>query len=284
MCIKVAILANWLRIFVPTGTRNAFYWTLHVLIWTNVLYYTITTFTEVFRCWPREKIWNPWFEGGTCSVDVLGQNLATSVLNFISDTVILAIPQWVIWHLNMSRDQKVGLSLLFVVGLGFVSLQYHHDYETNRALFRAWTMGVVRTVYFVNLLHSDDVTYQMTGVALWTIWEVTTGFLIMGIPAFPRIAKAVPVPDAVSSFFRSLTSGSRQNGSSGPKKWQMMYQPKSRQRRSVFEVESELNTHDLLSTSSVDESRSRSDDIRDPEMVHVRVTKGVAQNRQLQTV
>jgi hypothetical protein len=102
MCIKVAILANWLRIFVPTGTRNAFYWTLHVLIWTNVLYYTITTFTEVFRCWPREKIWNPWFEGGTCSVDVLGQNLATSVL-------------------NMSRDQKVGLSLLFVVGLGFVS-------------------------------------------------------------------------------------------------------------------------------------------------------------------
>lgn len=121
MCIKVAILANWLRIFVPTGTRNAFYWTLHVLIWTNVLYYTITTFTEVFRCWPREKIWNPWFEGGTCSVDVLGQNLATSVLNFISDTVILAIPQWVIWHLNMSRDQKVGLSLLFVVGLGFVS-------------------------------------------------------------------------------------------------------------------------------------------------------------------
>jgi hypothetical protein len=214
----------------------------------------------------------------------LGQNLATSVLNFISDTVILAIPQWVIWHLNMSRDQKVGLSLLFVVGLGFVSLQYHHDYETNRALFRAWAMGVVRTVYFVNLLHSDDVTYQMTGVALWTIWEVTTGFLIMGIPAFPRIAKAVPVPDAVSSFFRSLSSGSRQNGSSGPKKWQMMYKPKSRQRRSVFEVESELNTHDLLSTSSVDDSRSRNDDVRDPEMVHVRVTKGVAQNRQLQTV
>ena len=163
-------------------------------------------------------------------------------------------------------------------------LQYHHDYETNRTLFRAWTMGVVRTVYFVNLLHSDDVTYQMTGVALWTIWEVTTGFLIMGIPAFPRIAKAVPVPDAVSSFFRSLSSGSRQNGSSRPKKWQVMYKPKSRQRRSVFEVESELNTHDLLSTSSVDDSRSRSDDVRDPEMVHVRVTKGVAQNRQLQTV
>jgi hypothetical protein len=81
-----------------------------------------------------------------------------------------------------------------------------------------------------------------------------------------------------------LSSGSRQNGSSGPKKWQVMYNPKSRQRRSVFEVESELNTHDLLSISSVDDSRSRRDDVREPEMVHVRVTKGIPQNRQLQTV
>jgi hypothetical protein len=121
MCIKVAILTSWLRIFVPKGVRNGFYWTLHTLIWTNVLFYTITTFTEVFRCWPREKIWNPWFEGGSCAIDVLPQNLVTSVLNFISDSVILAIPQWVIWNLKMSRDQKLGMSLLFVVGLGFVN-------------------------------------------------------------------------------------------------------------------------------------------------------------------
>jgi hypothetical protein len=145
-------------------------------------------------------------------------------------------------------------------------------------------MGVVRTVYFVNLLSSEDVTYQMTGVALWTIWEVATGFLIMGIPAFPRIAKAVPVHEAVSSFFRSVSGGSGQSGSSSRNKWQVMYKPKSRRRRSVFEIGSELNTHDLLSTSSADDTRSSSDDVQEPEMVHVHVTKGVVQNRQLQTV
>jgi len=121
MCIKVAILTNWLRIFVPKGVRNALFWLLHILIWTNVVFYTITTITEVFRCWPREKIWNPWYEGGTCSLDILGQNLAVSVLNFISDTIILAIPQWIIWHLNLPRSQKWGISLLFVIGIGFVN-------------------------------------------------------------------------------------------------------------------------------------------------------------------
>jgi len=121
MCIKVAILTNWLRIFVPKGVRNALFWLLHILIWTNVVFYTITTITEVFRCWPREKIWNPWYEGGTCSLDILGQNLAVSVLNFISDTIILAIPQWIIWHLNLPPSQKWGISLLFVIGIGFVN-------------------------------------------------------------------------------------------------------------------------------------------------------------------
>jgi len=121
VCIKVAILTNWLRIFVPKGVRNTFYWVLHTLIWTNITFYTITTITEIFRCWPREKIWNPWYEGGICSVHILTQNLATSVLNFTSDTTILAIPQWVIWRLTLPPKQKYGMSVLFIIGIGFVN-------------------------------------------------------------------------------------------------------------------------------------------------------------------
>lgn len=49
MCIEVAILTNWLHIFVPKGVHNAFYWILHVLIRTNIVYDTITTSTEAFR-------------------------------------------------------------------------------------------------------------------------------------------------------------------------------------------------------------------------------------------
>lgn len=125
MCIKVAILVTWLRIFVPAGQRNAIFWILHTLIWVNIVFYVITTLTEIFRCWPREKIRNPFFEGGTCPLDIEAQNISTSVLNFISNTIIIVMPQWIIWKLQMPRSRKWGLSLLFVIGLGYVHSLTH---------------------------------------------------------------------------------------------------------------------------------------------------------------
>lgn len=243
LCIKAAILVNWLRIFVPAGVKNTTYWLLQGLLWVNVVFYVVTTFTEIFRCWPREKIWNSWFEGGTCMVNVEGQNIATSVLNFISDTTILAMPQWVIWHLHLSKKRKWGVSLLFVIGIG------------------AWTFGVVRTVYFVRLLHSEDVTYLMSGVAIWTIWEITTGFLIMGIPAIPRIAKTFPMSDSVASFFRSLTGkstgqspiGSEEQGNHRPVHYSS--KPKSRKKRGQWDI-TELETQDLVSPNDGGEAGS----------------------------
>ncbi len=121
MCIKVAILVTWLRIFVPAGQHTPTFWILHTLIWVNILYYVITTFTEIFRCWPLEAVWNPFLEGRSCLINVEAQNIATSVLNFISDTAILAMPQWIIWKLQMSRSRKRGLSFLFLIGIGCVS-------------------------------------------------------------------------------------------------------------------------------------------------------------------
>ncbi|KAI1203163.1 hypothetical protein F5X97DRAFT_159849 [Nemania serpens] len=231
LLIKVSILANWLRIFVPKGTRGPLFWILHTLIWTNVVFYFITTVTEIARCYPREKIWDPFFEGGTCTINVNDQNVATSVINFISDSTILAAPQWVIWKLQMSRSRKWGLSLLFVIGIG------------------AWVFGVVRLTYFIKLLSSEDATFLFSGIALWTILEVTTGFLIMGIPAFPRAAKMLPMSESVSTFFHSLWSRSGlSNTQISTPQWQF-YKPKPRKRRGLWDI-SEMETHDMLSVAS----------------------------------
>lgn len=120
MLIKAAILVSWLRIFVPAGQRNKLFWVSHALIWTNVIFYVVAIGSETFRCWPREKIWNPLYQGGHCSVDVKKQYVASSTLNVLSDSAILAVPQFVIWKLQMPRARKWGLSLLFVIGIGFV--------------------------------------------------------------------------------------------------------------------------------------------------------------------
>lgn len=123
MLIKVAILLTWVRIFVPAGQRNATFWILHSLIWATVIFYAIGFFSETFRCWPRQKIWDPWYEGGTCPINDAVHNVLNifcTVYNLVSDSAILAMPQWIIWKLQMSRDRKWGLSLLFVIGIGFV--------------------------------------------------------------------------------------------------------------------------------------------------------------------
>jgi hypothetical protein len=95
---------------VPTGTRNVLFWILHTLIWANAVFYFIGTFIEAFQCPPRDV--------GTprCNIDVVTYNLASGIINVISDLTILIAPHWVIWKLNMSSARKIGVSLLFLIG------------------------------------------------------------------------------------------------------------------------------------------------------------------------
>lgn len=46
--IKTSILLQYITVFV-THRRDFFHYTCHVLIWANVLFYTISTFTYLFE-------------------------------------------------------------------------------------------------------------------------------------------------------------------------------------------------------------------------------------------
>lgn len=75
------------------------------------------TLLEIWRCIPREKIWNPFFEGGRCYVKMGVTGFASGIVNIVSDFAILLLPQWVIWNLNTSKSKRAGVSVLFVIGL-----------------------------------------------------------------------------------------------------------------------------------------------------------------------
>jgi hypothetical protein len=120
MLLKVAILLSWVRTFVPMDQRNAMFWTSRILIWCNILFYGIGTTVEIGQCSPREKMWNPLYIGGNCiNIDIYMK--ASGVVNLVSDLVILVLPQAIIWKLRISRGRKVGISLLFAIGLMFVA-------------------------------------------------------------------------------------------------------------------------------------------------------------------
>lgn len=107
--LKTAILLEWARIFGP-GSRKSFRWACYITAGLNDIYYLINIILDCIFCAPRKV------PSGYCSgADVL--LLVSAIVNLVSDLAILLLPQGVIWRLNMSRKKRVGVSIMFLIGL-----------------------------------------------------------------------------------------------------------------------------------------------------------------------
>lgn len=100
MLVRQAILLQWINIFVPTGTRNIFFWTCHVIFWINTIFYVVTGAANIADLKTGE-----------------GFALASASMNVVIDVIILLLPQRVIWNLNMSFEKKLGVSIVFSLGI-----------------------------------------------------------------------------------------------------------------------------------------------------------------------
>jgi hypothetical protein len=118
--IKVAMLVQVLRIFVPRGSQSKTYYVVHGLIWMNLLYYIIIVFLMIFNCQPIEKAWKPWLSGKCMQIGIIA--MSTAVVNLIGDLSILFLTQNVIWNLmRVDKRQRLRLSLVFLAGIVYVS-------------------------------------------------------------------------------------------------------------------------------------------------------------------
>ncbi|KAM0802382.1 hypothetical protein BDR22DRAFT_124439 [Usnea florida] len=162
---KLAILLQYKRIFVA-HKRNFVFYGVHVLIWTNLVFYIIETFLEIFACTPRERIWNPMVPGHCIGVE--NNYIAVGVWNVISDFSILILPMVAIWNLQMQNARKIGVAAVFATGLF------------------ACVASVVRLAYTVDLLYTKDGTYSIIKVGLWNVGELTTIILCATFPIVPK--------------------------------------------------------------------------------------------------
>ena len=62
--------------------------------------------------------------------------------------------------------------------------------------------------YQIKMLQSDDATYTASDLSLWMTAEMTAGFLIIGFPSLPKVAKSVPFMDSMASLVRSMVDRS----------------------------------------------------------------------------
>jgi hypothetical protein len=113
--LKVVILMEWMRIFC-SHARNAFYWTCQIVMWVNIVYYTCAVIVEALQCTPQSRVWDPLVQGAHC-IDTDKVIITTCSVNLVSDLVILMAPQRVIWTLQLSTRKKIGVALIFSVGI-----------------------------------------------------------------------------------------------------------------------------------------------------------------------
>ncbi|KAI0396104.1 hypothetical protein F5Y17DRAFT_421194 [Xylariaceae sp. FL0594] len=179
--LKVAILLEWIRIFVPLGTRNYTYWISHVLIWANTLFGLIMVINLNIACTPYEYSWNKLIPGNCHRVDTGLTNLSVSVFNLVTDILIFLIPQATIWNLHMTRKRKAGVAVLFALGLLGIAA------------------SAIRVAETVIRAGSSDFTYNFSSVAIASAGEITAAFLVICIPALPK-AFDIPLTKLRSSL------------------------------------------------------------------------------------
>lgn len=162
---KLSILLQYLRIFVPNHAGKLYY-TVLLIIWLNLLFYTATTLVEIFTCMPRKKIWEPSTPGRCVNTGFLV--ITTGAINVISDFSILMLPLSSIWGLQMPKKRKIALSAVFATGLF------------------ACITSIMRLVISVEILNTKGATYDPAPLDLWVTAELISGIVCGCLPILPR--------------------------------------------------------------------------------------------------
>ncbi|KAK5633259.1 hypothetical protein RRF57_008973 [Xylaria bambusicola] len=165
--LKTAILREWIRLFVPRGTKNNFYWACVVVMCLNILYYTASIAASALSCSPHEKIWNKRLPGHCVDNKVIFVSSAS--INVVSDLAILILPQKIIWNLHTTKQKKIAVSSVFAIGV------------------IACLVGAVRLGEAVIFLLSEDVIYHIAPVSLWCLAELSVAFVVFSLPAIPKV-------------------------------------------------------------------------------------------------
>ncbi|KAK9419298.1 putative G-protein coupled receptors family 1 profile domain-containing protein [Seiridium unicorne] len=184
--VKPAVLFQWKRIFIPTGARNGLFWAIHGLIVLNTLLYIAGLFATAFGCEPIRGFWDATVSPRKC-ISHKALQITATCFNAAIDIAIFLLPQPTIWRLQMSRGRKIGLALMFSVGL----------------LSCTAALGHVHSVPFVNFSYpsSGDSTYTTSPLFIWCLSELTGVYLVYLMPSIPRaIGESAPFHRLVSTF------------------------------------------------------------------------------------
>ncbi|CAH0050574.1 unnamed protein product, partial [Clonostachys solani] len=176
--LKTAILLDWCRLFVPASpTRSGFWWTCMVLIVIQCIWGFVCVLLLNLQCVPHRAIWEFYLPSKCFELSKI--MLTSATIQLLIDLSMVLLPQKTIWGLHINWQKKLGVSVIFGVGL------------------LASVAACFRLAYTVNYSQNPDKMYFISTLMFWTFAEMTCGFFILSVPCIPRVIAESGLPRRV---------------------------------------------------------------------------------------
>lgn len=157
---KASLVFMYLRIF---SAYQPFRLASYVMLGFIALPSLIIILVTVLSCRPISYFWNRDLQGHCLDVTALAYT--NSAFAVVQDILLIVLPVFMLWNLNMNRRKKWLIALMFAVG----------------------SLGLVATVVRLSTLHVfgnlEDPTWDYVPVVYWTVVELAAGMICSSLPA-----------------------------------------------------------------------------------------------------
>ncbi|CAG7954384.1 unnamed protein product [Penicillium olsonii] len=143
-------------------------WPLYLAMFIILGYFVAVVMTIAIACRPFSHLWQAYTDPGaegTC-IDVRKFFLYNGIASVSIDITILCIPAPIIWKLQMPKAQRLAVISILLLG-GFVCVA-----------------GVIRVVFLYKNTQSEDPSWTIGPVFVWSCVEPFIGIVCACLPTF----------------------------------------------------------------------------------------------------
>lgn len=118
-------------------------------------------FTNIFQCTPVESNWDASIEAHCVDLDT--ELVVVSIINVLTDGIILVLPMPFIWRLKTSLRRKIQLTSIFLLGIFVV------------------VVSIIRVTY-VDTVSFTDGFWSNSYAAMWSVVENCVAIVAACLP------------------------------------------------------------------------------------------------------
>ncbi|OJJ43547.1 hypothetical protein ASPZODRAFT_145902 [Penicilliopsis zonata CBS 506.65] len=170
--VKTSILLFLLRL---TGQKKAVRRAIWALIIINGVAAVITFLITVFHCVPIAANWDPANHPNAKCLNFANFVTGTASVSIFTDALVLMMPTWIVYNLQMQRNQK--LMLIGILSFGLLTV----------------AAGIIRVILLDNYDRNIPTNYTHSVLFCMSTIEVGFSFVAACAPSFkPLIARVIP--------------------------------------------------------------------------------------------